>query len=515
MSRVAKSLKNAKVGVIFFTLSLLTQFFSRSIFLNYLGEEFIGLSSTLRNILGFLNLAELGIGTAVGFSLYKPIFDKNHVEINKIIALMGYLYKNIGLGIIILSAITSLFFPFFFDELTLPLELIYFVFFVVVSSAMFSYFFNYHMVLLQADQKNYIVQGYLQSSYILRVLLQCAVAYYFQSFYVWIALELVFSVIYSIILRKKVKEQYPWLNISYTQSRAILKEYPEITKKIKQVFFHKLSAFVKDGTDNILIFALVSVQSVAFFGNYQLIFSKLTALIKVAFVGTEAGIGNLIAEDNKDNIRKVFWEMLSLYFFIGGFLSLLLFNLMDPLISLWVGTKYILDRDILIIMTVIFFLSQIRKPIDLFKNAYGLYADTWAPAVQIVINLGFSYFCGRIWGIAGIMFGTFMSLIIIVSFWRPYYLYRHGFKKSVWEYWKGFVPLILVFGVAAVIINYFFFNTLTDPDSYNFLDFVVYAIKLAASIFVVYTSLLFIFISGFRVFCYRLKDMVIKKKKKS
>ena len=286
MSRVSKSLLNAKVGVFFFLLSIFVQFFSRKIFLDELGDDFIGLESTLRSILGFLNLAELGIGTAIGFTLYKPLYDNNQKEINKIIALLGFLYKKIGLIILAVGIIISLFFPYIFSDTQFSLLLIYFVFYALMASTLLAYFVNYHASLFGADQKGYIIQKYFQSFNIIRVLLQVVVVLYYKNFFLYIILELLFSLIYSIILRKKIKQIYPWLIINYSKKSSVIKEYPEIIKKVKQVFFHKMSQFVKGGTDNLLIYGLINLQSVALFGNYFLVFSKLNSLIMMAFAGT-------------------------------------------------------------------------------------------------------------------------------------------------------------------------------------------------------------------------------------
>jgi hypothetical protein len=206
MSRVSKSLKNAKIGVFFFILSVFVQFFSRKLFLDNLGDSFIGLETTLRSVLSFLNLAELGIGTAIGFTLYKPIFDKDHKEINKIIALLGILYRKIGFIIFGVGFTVSLFFPLIFKETAFSLTLIYFVFYTLLVSSLLSYFVNYHMSLLAADQKGYITQQYGQSFNIIRVILQVIVALYLKNFYLYIALELVFSILYSIVVRYKIKQ---------------------------------------------------------------------------------------------------------------------------------------------------------------------------------------------------------------------------------------------------------------------------------------------------------------------
>lgn len=503
MSRVSKSLKNAKVGAFFFLISIFAQFLSRKIFLDFLGDEFIGLTSTLRSILGFLNLAELGIGTAIGYALYKPIFEKNQSEINKIIALLGILYKRIGLFIFGTSLIVALFFPYFFAETQFSLRLIYFVFFSFLISSLIGYFFNYHMTLLEADQKGYVVQIYFQSINIVRLLLQAVVAYYLQSYYAWVIMELVFAIILSIILRIKIKEQYPWLIVISKEGPKLIKEYPHIIKKTKQLFVHKMGSFVKDGTDNILIYALVNIQSVAFFGNYQLIFVNLHSLIKVIFAGTGAGIGNLVAENDKKNIDKVFWEMMALQFFIAGFFSLITYYLISPFIILWIGEEYVLQKGIIILMVGLLFINLIKSPVQHFMNAYGLFSDTWAPIFDIISNLLLSLILGKLWGIFGILLGTYFSLIVTYMMWKPYFLYSQGFKSNVWNYWKKFIPLLLVFTISAIVVNYIN-NLFVAESNITILTWCITAVKLSVIIIVVYGTLLYLSSKGFRDFVKRL-----------
>jgi O-antigen/teichoic acid export membrane protein len=511
MSRVAKSLKNAKVGVFFFIASIFVQFFSRKIFLDNLGDEFIGLETTLRSVLGFLNLAELGIGTAIGFTLYKPIFDKDYEEINKIIALLGVLYRRIGYVIIGVGVIVSLFFPLIFAGVPFSLALIYFVFYTLLFSSLLSYFANYHQSLLGADQKGYIIQSYLQTLNIIRVILQALVAIYFRDFFLYITLELLFSIIYSVVVRKKIKQEYPWLIINSAQKAQIIKEYPDVIKKIKQVFVHKMGSFVKNGTDNILVFALVNIQSVAFFGNYQLIFTKLGGLVKMVFAGTGSAVGNLIAEDDQKNIKKIFWELMSLQFFIAGFFSLIMYFVMEPFIILWIGEEYILTRSTLILLIANFFIFQISSPVERFKNAYGLYSDTWAAAAEAMINLAISFIFGSIWGIDGIILGTLVSLILIVVIWKPYFLYKNGFKKSVWLYWKGILPVSIVFCISALLVNLIANYITYDRETSSLISWVLYASKITVIVTTIYGIMLYVFISGFKIFILRMKDLITKK----
>ncbi|MEO5789183.1 hypothetical protein [Gelidibacter sp.] len=507
MSRVSKSLKNAKVGAIFFLVSVFVQFFSRKIFLEFLGNEFIGLASTLRSVLGFLNLAELGIGTAIGYALYKPIYDNNHSEINKIIALLSVLYKKIGVFIFGAGVIVSFFFPYFFGDTQFSLTLIYFIFFSFLTSTLIGYFFNYHITLLEADQKGYVVQVYFQSINVARLLLQSLIAYYVQSYYAWVIMELTFAIALSIILRKKIKDHYPWLIIVSKERNGLIEKYPEIIKKTRQLFVHKMGSFVKDGTDNVLIYTLVNIQSVAFFGNYQLIFMNLRSLINTVFAGTGAGIGNLVAENNKKNIDKVFWEMMAIQFFIAGFFSLAIYYLISPFVTLWIGEEYILQDSIVLLMIGNLFISLIKSPVQHFMNAYGLFSDTWAPTFEVIFNLAISLIFGKLWGISGILLGTFSSLIVIAMIWKPYFLYSRGFKMSIWNYWKGFIPLFVVFIISALIIN-FLYNNFLRHENLSFFTWLLSSIKLSAIIIIMYGLLLFIISQGFRDFFNRLLTLI-------
>lgn len=511
MSRVSKSIKNAKVGVFFFFLSIVVQFFSRKIFLDHLGDEFIGLETTLRSVLGFLNLAELGIGTAIGFALYKPLFDGNQSEINKIIALLGVLYKRIGFLIIATGVIVSFFFPLMFANTPFSFALIYFVFYSLLFSSLLSYFVNYHESLLAADQKGYVFNSYFQTVNITRVAIQILVALYLKNLYLWISLELIFSIIYSVLVRKRIKKEYPWLIINSTEKSKIVKEYPEIIKKIKQVFIHKMTEFVKSGTDNLLVYAFVNLQSVAFFGNYQLILIKLGGLVKMLFAGTGSAVGNLVAENNKKNIYKVFWELIAIQFFIAGFFSIIIYYVMEPFVILWLGEEYILANNILLLMIANFFILQISSPVERFKNAYGLYSDTWAAGTEAIINLTISFIFGKIWGIEGILLGTLVSLILMVMVWKPYFLYKNGFKESVWQYWKGILPITIVLSLSVFLINYIASYFSYDKSASNVFDWIIYATKITFVVSLIYGILLFIFISGFKTFCFRMVTLIQNK----
>lgn len=509
MSRVSKSIKNAQVGLFFYSISIFVAFFSRKVFLDYLGADFIGLISVLQSILGFLNIAELGVGTAIGYALYKPIFDGDRNEINQLIQYFGYLYKKIGLVILVLSLLVSIFFPFFFTEVPFSLPLIYFAFFTFVLSSLVGYFLNYHITLFQADQKEYLLSKYLQTAGILKSLLQIALIYFYANYYIWIIVELLFAFVIAIVLRWRVKKSYPWLKITLDKNAKHIK-YPEILVKIKQIIVHKISFFVLVGTDQLLIYAFVNIQSVAFFSNYQLIFNYIQTFINNAFTGSQASIGNLIAENNFSNTKKVFWEMMAIRCFFGGFLFITLYFLTSFFIDIWLGDEYVLSDSILILMCANIYISQIRKPVDDFINGYGLFADTWAPITETLLNLSISILLGFYFGITGILLGTFISTFLIVVLWKPYYLFTQGFKILVWHYWKNFFKLLISFLLTFVVLKYITKNILISEPT-NFFDWILYAGQISICVILFYVITLYLLNQGFRDFIKRVKNMIIQK----
>ena len=244
-SRVYHSLKNAKVSLFFTLIGIFIGFFSRKVFLDRLGVEFMGLSGTLQSLLGFLNIAELGIGTAVSYALYKPLADGDREKLNDIISVMGYLYSRVGIFVLGAGIVLSLFLPLIFPKTGLPMLLIYFGFYANLISSLIGYFLNYRMTLLSADQRNYVVTKNLQMSNITQQILQMAAAKYCANLYLFFAISIVFSVIYCVVLNRKINAYYPWLNSTIANGKEKLKNFPEIKTLVKQVFAHRIGTFAQ------------------------------------------------------------------------------------------------------------------------------------------------------------------------------------------------------------------------------------------------------------------------------
>lgn len=505
-SRVKKSLLNARVNLIFYFLTLALSFFSRKIFLDTLGADFVGLTGTLQNLLGFLNLAELGIGTAIGYVLYKPLFDQNHNKINEIISVFGFLYCWIGKIILIAGCILACFLPLIFPNTGFELGIIYFAYFSFMASSLIGYFINYRQTLLGADQKNYVVTAYFQTMNIVKTLIQMASAYYTGSYYLWVAIELFFGIIYSFILNRKINQTYPWLKSQISLGKQLFKKYPEVIKYTKQLFVHKISGFIQLQTTPLFVYSFVSLHIVAYYGNYTLITDKLNLLVNNILSGTGAGVGNLIAEGNKNKILRVFWELIAFRFFSAGIIAFGIFVSLEPFITLWLGSDYLLPKSILILLIIRFFIGLIRGATDQFLYGYGLFYDTWAPIAESLIFLFVSIIGGYFLGLEGIILGGIVSLSIIVGIWKPYFLFSKGFKLSVFKsYWVNFLKYMLI-TIISFAISYFFINTINLTfDSWQM--WVMNTVISCGIYFIVDLVLLFIFTLGMKDFINRILKM--------
>ena len=486
-SRVKKSLLNARVNLIFYFLTLALSFFSRKIFLNTLGADFVGLTGTLENLLSFLNLAELGIGTAIGYVLYKPLFDHDETKLNEITSVFGYLYRWIGLVILGIGCLLACFLPLIFPNTKFDLGIIYFAYFAFLSSSLIGYFANYKQTLLGADQKNYVVAAYFQTTNIIKVLIQMSLAYYTGNYYLWVTIELSFGIIYSFILNWKIIQVYPWLKSEVSQGKILFKKYPEVMKYTKQLFIHKIALFFQYQATPFFIYTFSTLQMVAYYSNYTIIVDKLGTLVTNILDSTNAGVGNLIAEKNFFKIYSIYWELTVLRYFIAGVLIFAIYHLITPFITLWLGESYILSRPVVILLLCNVFLGRTRGANDQFIFGYGLFSDVWAPCTETVLNIVITIIAGTLWQLPGVLLGGIISMFIIVHIWKPFFLFSQGFHYSVKYYWKtisGYlIILTMSFACSSLIIKKLPFHSIP-----NFLDWGLYAIATT----IIYSSISFI-----------------------
>ncbi len=458
-SRTEKGLLNSVTTLAFYLVGIFVTFLVRRYFLSSLGEEVLGMKGTIANFLGVLNLAELGVATAIAYALYKPLLHNDRKAINEIISVQAWFYRRVAIFVSIATLILFCFFPLIFRNLQAPQWYAYATFLVFFWESLMSYLINYRVVIFNADQRSYRLTLNLRGIYILKGLIQLILLAYFpklENLYLYFLLiEIAISILGIYLLEKMVQKDYPWLNPQVKEGRTFLKKHKEIITKTKQLFAHQLGGTALVQMSPILVLAYSSFDVVAYYTNYTLIIGSIAVGLEMSFGVLTSGIGNLVAEGNTQGVRKMFWELLSLKQFLATIIAFAFYLLSKGLIILWLGDNpdYILPHIIVILLSFNLYL-RVSRPFEVFTAAYGLFQDVWAPIVEAIINIGggliLGFICSKFYaslgfnsseyaGIFGVLLGATLSILLIVFIWKPYFLFKEGLKLSVIQYWKNYI----------------------------------------------------------------------------
>lgn len=449
-NRTHRTIQNSRTSLLLFLFQIFIGFYSRKIFLDHLGAEVLGVNTTLGNILSFLNLTELGIGIAMATSLYKPITNQDQKTICEILTVQGILYKRIALLLCCLSVPILISLPWIFPSVECGIGYVYMAYIVFLSGSVSGYLWNYRQVLMGADQKNYKLLPWIHGLRYTKISFQIFFLLIINlGIWGWIVLELTDTIATVFIINWVMKREYPWLKDVSMPAKELLQRYHVLIVKTKQIFIHKIGLFILEQTSPLIIYALVSLSMVTYYGNYLVIIGYTTTMMNAVFDGMAASIGSLVAENNKKHTLEVFWELFSSRLWISGCACYAIYVFMAPFITLWIGEQYVLSNITLLFMIMTMFVRLTRTVTDSFNHAYQLFGDVWSPVVEGIINLSCSFWLGSIWGLEGILLGVLLSLLATGLFWKPYYLFSRGLKTPTrLYYYHYFLHLFIMGGTA-------------------------------------------------------------------
>lgn len=446
-------MRNAKTSLFFYFLMLALNIFSRKVFLEHLGDTVSGLTTTMQFTIGLFNLADLGISTAIIYALFKPIYDNDRREIGRIISLFCYLFRLIGVGVVAVGAVLMFFMPAFLDE-QLPASTVMISFACFLATASLSYFVNYKQYLLSASQRGYVIVRIFNLTTVAKILAQMAALWSEGGYFAFLAIEVAAAVVYSVLLERRVRREYPWLHPSFRLGRSIRGYYGSVFKNMRQIVSHKFAAVVLTQTDSVVIAHFISLTTVTMYYNYALIISKLSTFVASCFSGAWAGVGNLISEGDRDKIHHVFKQYTAVVLLLAGVLCGCALLFADPFMTVWLGERYVLDRATFMCMLGSLYIALLRQPVSVFLNGYGLYGDVWSAWTEAALNIVISV-AGSIWfGLIGVVLGTLVSTGAVVLLWKPVYLYRAGFcRVGVLSFYLMLFKYLALLVVAHVVVG--------------------------------------------------------------
>jgi O-antigen/teichoic acid export membrane protein len=297
------------------------------------------------------------------------------------------------------------------------------------------------------------------------------------------------------MLNYVISKEYPWLKTDKSRGREILKKYPDILVKAKQIVIHRLKNFFLSKSDEILIFAFESLRMVTYYGNYIMIVGKLTELVNNVFTGMNASIGNLVAEGNINNTKKVFWEFCTFRYWTTGIFVICMIFLINPIITWWLGAQYILKDHIVYLIILNMYIMLTRPAVDLFINAYGLFDDVWAAYAEGITNVTITIIIGYHFGLVGILLGKIISMLFFVVIWKPYFLFKRGIKSSCRYYWINIIRHYIILGICLLAVYlYEYFMRWSIPSTIT--EILTYVMVILLPIIIIYTILVYITCPG-------------------
>ena len=487
--RVENTIRNAKYNFPLYFVSIILGFVSRSFFLRILGVDLLGVNGVIGNLIGFLQVAEMGISVAITYSLFKPLSERDDKKINEIMILFKHYYKRISIIVLVTGLIVSIFLKFFIKS-GISDSSMYLYYYLFLFNTVITYLFSYKQTLIIADQKQYVITLSTNITKLIKVIIQIAMLMILESYIIWIILEIVFNFINLVYLSKKCDKIYNKIDFkkSYDIQR-IKSENPRIVKDIKNIFLHKMANFVLSQTDGLLISFFLSLRDVGIYGSYVLITSSIAGLFTTVINSVTASIGNMIIESKVERVYSLFKKMYLMENYLALIISYTLYYIINLFMELWLGKGFDFSMEIIFVLMINLYIQISRPTVDRFRNNYGIFWDIYAPVVEGGLNLIISILLIEKMGIVGVLIGTLVSNIVVIILWKPYTLYKCGFKMKTKSYVIMLIKIVATAISSILISNYIrgFFMNLIGNDYNIIVNFIINAFVTGVIITVVAT----------------------------
>ena len=470
------------VGVACQCLILASTFASRTVFVKQLGAEYLGINSLFSNVLAVLAVTEMGIGNILLYSLYKPLYEQNYEKIGVILRFFKKIYYWIAAGIFIFGIVIA---PALIYITTTSVVgdhelLLYYSLFLF--NAAISYFVVHKTILINADQRIFIVQLANTGSILVRDVCQIAVLFVTGNYLIYLIVQIITTILYIVIINVVANKLYPFLLIKSKWFIAADEKF-EIKKNLKAIFIYRVSVLLMNYTDNILISAMLGTIIVGYYSNYLIIISAIISFINILIHSMYSSIGNRNASQDSEGSFSLFRFLVFMFHWISTVSSVCIIVAMNDFIAVWIGEQYVLSDDVLISIVVNFFVQVVITPVWVYRETIGIFDKVkYVMLMAAIINIVLSVILGKMIGLPGIIIATAIARILTNVWYEPRLLFRLKFEKPVKIYWtiqskyivitmmciafafwlnryfgSQFVWLLLKIGIAAAMTTLLFF----------------------------------------------------------
>lgn len=463
-------------------------FISRMVFIHYLSAAYLGVNGLFTDVLGILNLAELGIGTAMIFSLYEPAAKDDEHKLAQLMNLYKILYRVVAAAVLVVGLALMPFLGFFIKDSS-GIENLKLIYLMYVANSVCSYLLSYKNSIYLAYQKAYVKNICAVICDAIKTVLQIIVIVLTRNFILYLLAQFVMQFIPNVIVSVMVDREFPYLKECKELPEKA--EFQHIMRNVGAMSLHKLATVIVRNTDSLLMSSFVGLLSVGIYSNYKIVLSGINNLMDKFSNAFTGSLGNLSAIEDETRVYGIYRELEQLYFFIYSYWTAGMIALMNPFIILCFGREYSFSLLTVIIIVAEFYITGQRKVNLMFREAKGLFwYDRYKAVAEAIINLVVSLILVQRFGVAGILGGTIISSVTTCVWVEPYVLMRYGIRENWQErlrdYFVRYVErIVLVAAMTAAACAWVYFCP-ADNILLFLLDGIVYTLFYGAVMFVLF-----------------------------
>lgn len=446
--RTEKSIRNLFYGEVNIIFTVLLSMVTRTALVRILGLSAVSLNGLFTEVIAVLSLAELGVGSAITYHLYRPLAEHDRKKVVQLMWFYRSAYRIIA-GVILIAGLVFLpFVPWLIKDAAFNVRYLRLVYVIFLLKTVSSYFFSYKRTLLDADQKMYLISMTNTAFRFITVASNLGILILTQNFIAYLLSDGIVTVANNIAIAHIADRQYPFLK---EVQRLPEEERKKIFSHIRHLFIGTLSGKITNSTDNILISVLVGTLQVGLYSNYSLIISNVRRILLLIPDAAAGSIGNLAVSEGRERCHQVLCRMTFIIFMVTSFCASCIMCMSDPFVEILFGREYLMDDILKYSFVVNFFYYVIREPLWRMMLVSGLFSkDKNISIAGSSINLIVSVVLGLRWGILGIMLGTTCTLVIQIIL-KTRLLYREFLCMDP-AYYQGLMIKISALGLSVVLV---------------------------------------------------------------
>lgn len=467
LNKTQNTVRNVIFGGVLKLYQIIVPFVFRSIIVQTLGVKYLGLNSLFASVLQVLNLAELGVGSAMVFSMYEPIVDNNVYKICALMKMYRIYYRCIGLIIAIVGIACTPFIPRLIKGTITGNINVYVLYLLNLMGTVLSYWlFSYRSSIFCAYQRLDVTSKISIITDTVKYILQLISLLVFKNYYYYALAILITQILYNCFVAYMSKKMYP----QYRPEGVLTKdEIAEINGKIKDVFTSKVGGTIVSSADTIVISAFLGLELLAIYQNYFYIINAVMSFIIIINNSIVAGFGNNLITDSLEKNYADFELFNFLQFWIMGFCATCFISLLQPFMKLWMGENLMLPFSIVVLLCIYFWGFQLEKLLSVFKDAGGIWhEDRYRPLIYGVTNLVLNIIMVQFIGLFGIVLSTIITVFFISIPWIIHNIFSLLYKRKSTGYLKSIVYYTCVSCVVAVA-NHYICNLFPDTEIVYFI----------------------------------------------